>query len=73
MSAQRFAVEFDRQVVGIAVRAPGGFAFFPSDPAFDALEGQIFARVRAMKRRLAEVARRPKQRAREFFRPRRPA
>ena len=56
MSAQRFAVEFDRQVVGIAVRVPGGFAFFASDPAFDALEGHVFARVRAMSRRLAEVA-----------------
>lgn len=71
MTALSFAVEFDRKVVGVAVRAPGGFAFFPSDPTFHALEGKVFTRVRAMMRRLAEVARRPKQRAREFFRARR--
>jgi hypothetical protein len=56
MSAQRFAVEFDRRVVGVAVRVPGGFMFFSSDSDFDELEGQLFARARAMSRRLAEVA-----------------
>ena len=56
MSAQRFAVEFDRSVVGVAVRVPGGFMFFSSDSDFDELEGQLFPRARAMSRRLAEVA-----------------
>jgi hypothetical protein len=28
---QRFAVEFDRRTVGIAVRLPGGFMFYASD------------------------------------------
>lgn len=56
MSAQRFAVEFDRQVIGVAIRVAGGFVFFPSDPVFDALEGKVFSRVRAMSRRLAEVS-----------------
>jgi hypothetical protein len=56
MSAQRFAVEFDRRVVGVAVRVPGGFMFYSSDSDFDVLEGRLFSRSRAMSRRLAEVA-----------------
>lgn len=56
MNTQRFAVEFDRSVVGIAVRVPGGFMFYASDPDFDGLDGQLFPRVRAMSRRLGEVA-----------------
>jgi len=63
MSAQRFAVEFDRRVVGVAVRVPGGFMFFSSDSDFDELEGQLFSRARAMSRWLAEVAE-PKERPR---------
>ena len=31
---QRFAVEFDRRTVGIAVRIPGGFMFYASDDRF---------------------------------------
>ena len=56
MSAQRFAVEFDWRVVGIAVGVPGGFMFYSSDPDFDGLDGQLFPRARAMSRRLGEVA-----------------
>jgi len=56
MSAQRFAVEFDRRVVGVAVRVPGGFMFYSSDRDFDELEGRLFPRARAMSRRLGEVA-----------------
>ena len=56
MSAQRFAVEFDGRVVGVAVRVPGGFMFYSSDPDFDALDGQLFQRARAMSRRMREVA-----------------
>jgi hypothetical protein len=56
MTAQRFAVEFDRSVVGVAVRVPGGFMFYSSDSDFDELEGRLFPRARAMSRRIAEVA-----------------
>jgi len=56
MSAQRFAVEFDRRVVGVAVRVPGGFMFYSSDRNFDELEGRLFPRARAMSRQLAELA-----------------
>lgn len=56
MSVQRFAVEFDRRVVGVAIRVPGGFMFYSSDRDFDQLEGELFPRARAMSRRLAEIA-----------------
>ena len=58
MSTQRFAVEFDRRVVGIAVRVPGGFMFFASDDDFDALDGDLFPRARAIARRLEKVSKR---------------
>lgn len=63
MSVQRFAVEFDRRVVGIAVRVPGGFMFFASDNRFDEIEGQLFPRARSIERRLARIARRPAARS----------
>ena len=53
-----FVVEADRRVVGVAVRVPGGFKFFSSDPAFLVLEGKLFARTKAMAQRVAEIARR---------------
>lgn len=56
MSTQRFAVEFDRRVVGVAVRVPGGFMFFASDDDFEAMEGQVFPRARAIARRLEKVS-----------------
>jgi hypothetical protein len=46
--SDRFVVEADRRVVGVAVRSPGGFKFFSSDPAFAQLEGRIFARARSL-------------------------
>ena len=60
--SDRFAVEADRRVVGVAVRAPGGFRFFSSEPAFFALEGRLFARSRAVFQSVAKIAR--KQRSR---------
>ena len=57
MSNQRFAVEFDRTVVGIAVRVPGGFMFFASDDRFEVLDGRLFPRARAIARALEKVAR----------------
>jgi hypothetical protein len=58
MSVQRFAVEFDRRVVGIAVRTAGGFIFFASDDEFEDLDGEVFPRARAIQQRLEKVARR---------------
>ncbi len=58
MSTQRFAVEFDRRVVGIAVRVPGGFMFFASDDDFEHLDGQLFPRARAIARRLEKASKR---------------
>lgn len=57
MSTQRFAVEFDRRTVGVAVRVPGGFMFYSSDHRFEALDGKLFRRARAIARRLAELSR----------------
>ena len=57
MPSQRFAVEFDRRTVGVAVRVPGGFIFFSSNEDFQALDGRLFPRVRAMERELKRVAR----------------
>ena len=58
MPSQRFAVEFDRRTVGIAVRVPGGFMFFSSSDDFDAFDGRLFARVRAMERELKKAVKR---------------
>jgi hypothetical protein len=55
---QRFAVEFDRRTVGIAVRLDGGFIFYASDDRFRAMDGQMFHRARAIERELRKVARR---------------
>ncbi len=57
MSGDRFVVEADRKVVGVAVRVPGGFKFFSSDPAFRELEATTFPRAKAMARRISEMAR----------------
>lgn len=63
MITQRFAVEFDRRTVGIAVRVPGGFMFYASDEAFDAMDGQLFPRARTIERQLRREARRRKRAA----------
>ena len=57
MIHQRFAVEFDRRTVGIAVRVPGGFMFYASDPRFETMDGWLFRRARAIERQLKRVAR----------------
>jgi hypothetical protein len=53
-----FIVEFDKQTVGVAVRVPGGFRFFHSDPRFLPIEGQVFRRARGLTQRVAELVRR---------------
>jgi len=54
--SDRFAVEAGRRVVGVAVRTPGGFRFFSSDPDFFILEGRVFPRRRALVQSAAEIA-----------------
>jgi hypothetical protein len=58
VNTQRFAVEFDRRTVGIAVRAAGGFIFYASDNRFDELDGRVFHRARAIARALKKISRR---------------
>ena len=56
MVTQRFAVEFDRRTVGIAVRVAGGFMIYASSDAFEAMDGRLFRRARAIERELKKVA-----------------
>lgn len=67
MTMQRFAVEFKRRTVGIAVRLAGGFVFFASDKDFEELDGRTFARARAIESQLKKVARR-RERSEDQFR-----
>ena len=55
--SERFVVEADRRVVGVAVRGPGGFRFFSSDAAYLPLEGRIFARAKALSNAVTKMAR----------------
>jgi hypothetical protein len=61
MITQRFAVEFDRRTVGIAVRVPGGFMFYASDDRFDEMDGRLFRRARAIERELRRTVKRQKR------------
>ncbi len=61
MITQRFAVEFDRRTVGIAVRVPGGFMFYASDDVFEPMNGRLFPRARAIERQLRREARQHKR------------
>jgi len=61
--SDRFVVEADRQVVGVAVRVAGGYQFFSSDPAFQRLEGRVFPQVKAMQFQVSETSRALKSRA----------
>jgi hypothetical protein len=56
--SDRFVVEAERQIVGIAVRAPGGYKFFSTDADYDRLEGQTFARARVLANAIARLNRR---------------
>lgn len=58
MATQRYAIEFDRRTVGIAVRVPGGFIFYASDDRFSDLDGRLFRRARAIESELVKFARR---------------
>ena len=69
MITQRFTVEFDRRTVGIAVRVPGGFIFYSSDDRFEAVDGRMFPRARAIERELRKVAKHTAQRGPAQARP----
>lgn len=69
MVTQRFAVQFERRTVGIAVRVPGGFMFYASDDEFEDMDGRIFPRARAIERALSKTRKR-KGRARHVVRTR---
>ena len=58
----RFVVEADRQVVGIGVRVAGGYQFFTSDPAFQFMEGKVFARAKTLHQRIRQAAKHLRQR-----------
>ena len=58
MNTQRFAVEFDRRTVGIAVRVPGGFMFYAATDDFNEMDGRLFPRARAIERELKRIANR---------------
>ena len=60
--SDRFVVEAERRVVGLAVRSPGGFKFFSSDRAFSRLEGRIFARARSLENAVARISRSQRRR-----------
>lgn len=59
----RFVVEDRRRVVGIAVKAPGGFKFYASDPAYSKLEDRIFRRVRSLVGSVEKLRRKRRRRA----------
>jgi hypothetical protein len=61
VTMQRFAVELERRTVGIAVRLGGGFVFYASDRDFEEMDGQTFARARAIERQLKKIAKRRKR------------
>ncbi|WP_158703104.1 hypothetical protein [Allosphingosinicella vermicomposti] len=65
MFCDRFVVESSRRVVGVAVKVPGGFKFFSSDPGFDALEAKTFPRARTLISRVADFGRRRREKKAE--------
>jgi len=63
MIHQRYAVEFDRRTVGIAVRMAGGFIFYSSDDRFEELDGRLFRKARAIERALERTDKRNRKAA----------
>ena len=55
--SDHFVVHAEKRVVGIAVRVPGGFRFFTSDPDFKGLETHVFPKAKLIDRLVADVAR----------------
>ena len=55
--SERFVVEADRKVVGVAVRCAGGYRFYASEDGFFQLENRQFASVRALTSAAGRLAR----------------
>ena len=53
----RFVVEADKRVVGIAISVPGGFQFVCSDPSFRSMDKKVFKRARTLASSVAQLAR----------------
>lgn len=53
----RFVVESNKRVVGIAVRVPGGFRFVCSDPDFRSMDSKVFPRAKALASNIAKLER----------------
>lgn len=51
-----FVIEANKITAGVAIRVPGGFRFFHSDPRFRKLEDQIYRKARVLARRAREIA-----------------
>jgi hypothetical protein len=56
--SSHFVVEAGRATAGVAIRVPGGFRFFYSDPHFRPLDGKVFPRARALAGAVRAFARR---------------
>lgn len=54
---ERFVVEANKRIVGIAIRVPGGFEFVCSDPEFRAMDRKVFPRARNLASTIAKLAR----------------
>lgn len=57
--SRAYAIDVHHQTAGVAVGVPGDFKFFSSGPAFDALEGRIFATLRHVNAAARELATAP--------------
>jgi hypothetical protein len=57
MATQSFAIQFDRDTVGIAVRVPGGFMFHASERDFEEIDGRTFRRLRTVGHEVRRVGR----------------
>ena len=58
--SRAYAIDVHHQTAGVAVGVPGDFKFFSSGPAFDALEGRIFASLRHINAAARELATTPR-------------
>lgn len=58
-----FVVEACRRVVGVAVRAPGGYRFYSSEPAYFGLEGRVFPRAKLLNQSITMTARAQRRQA----------
>lgn len=73
MPGDRFVVEADRRVVGVAVRDRGGFRFFASDKDYQELDRTLFPRVRTLTNSVTRLASRRALPRRQSYRRSRPS